>query len=83
MLAGILSAINMAREQANPAVMIQGCVQLAKLCGLYEPEIRQVGVSMGDVGARNYLQNRFKRMSEEELLALLAGQDCCLICSGS
>ena len=82
-VSGILSAIQMGREQRNPAVMIQGCVQLARLCGFYEPEVRPGGASKGDVGALTNLQNRLKRMSEDELLALHAGQGCCVICSGS
>ena len=32
-LAGVLSAIQMAREQQNPSVMIAGLVQIAKQCG--------------------------------------------------
>jgi phage terminase small subunit len=44
-ISGIVAAINMARAQANPGAMISGCVQLAKLCGFYEPELSQVNLS--------------------------------------
>lgn len=67
---GLLSAIQMGREQQNPAVMIQGCVQLAKLLGFYEPEVVKVGIS-SDVGR---LQAKFAAMSDQELLAIVAGQ---------
>lgn len=36
-IAAILGAIRTAREQGAPAVMISGLVQIAKLCGFYEP----------------------------------------------
>jgi phage terminase small subunit len=67
---GLLSAIQMGREQQNPAVMIQGCVQLAKLLGFYEPEAVKVDIS-SDVGR---LQAKFAAMSDQELLAIVAGQ---------
>ena len=65
-IAGILSAIQMAREQRNPAVMIQGCVQLAKLLGYFEPEVVNMGVS--DNVSR--LQAKFAAMSDAELLEI-------------
>lgn len=67
---GLLRAIQMGREQQNPAVMIQGCVQLAKLLGFYEPEVVKVGIS-DDLGR---LQAKFAAMSDQELLAIVAGQ---------
>lgn len=65
-VAGILSAIQMGREQQNPAVMIQGCVQIAKLLGYFEPEVVNVGVS--DDLSR--LRAKFAAMSDAELLAI-------------
>ena len=67
--AGLLSAIQMARKQRNPAAMISGLVQIAKLCGFYEPEFSRIELS-GD-GAR--LKNKFAAMSYDELLAIMAG----------
>jgi hypothetical protein len=66
-IAGVLSAINMAREQQNPSAMISGCVQLAKLCGFYEPEVRRVEVN---TSAAN-LQAKFAAMSDVELIAFI------------
>ncbi|MBK6357131.1 MAG: terminase small subunit [Betaproteobacteria bacterium] len=66
-ISSILEAIQMGREQKNPAVMIQGCVQLAKMLGFYEPE--QVSVSVGVEGA--YLKAKYAAMSDEELVAII------------
>jgi hypothetical protein len=68
-LAQIVEAINIAREQQNPAVMISGCVQLAKLCGFYEPE--QVTLALSIEGGR--LQVKFAAMSDAELFEIAAG----------
>lgn len=67
-LAQIVEAINMACEQQNPAVMISGCVQLAKLCGFYEPEVLKVRLS-NDV---ERIQAKFAAMSDEELYEIVA-----------
>ena len=69
-IAEVLNAIQMAREQQNPSVMISGCVQLAKLCGFYEPEVHHVQMS-GD-GAR--IKAKFAGMSDDELVALIEGK---------
>lgn len=67
--AGLVSAIQMAREQQNPAAMISGLVQIAKLCGLYEPQVSRVEIS----GEAKRLETKFATMSDEELLAIVAG----------
>ena len=67
-IAGILSAINMACEQQNPGTMISGFVQLAKLCGFYEPEVHHVHLS----GDAERLLAKFAAMSDDELLAIAA-----------
>lgn len=63
----ILSAIQLGREQANPSVMIIGCVQLAKLLGFYEPEVVQVGFSLEN----DRLKAKFSAMSDDELVAII------------
>lgn len=65
-IAGILSAINMAREQQNPGAMISGCVQLAKLCGFFEPE--RVAIDVSGDAAR--LKAEFAAMTDDELMAI-------------
>ncbi len=66
-IAGILSAIEMAREQQNPAAMISGLVQVAKLCGFYEPEVRRIEVS----GSAARVQAKYAAMSDDELLSII------------
>lgn len=58
----------MAREQQNPMAMISGLVQIAKLCGFYEPEVRRIELS----GSAERLQAKFAAMSDNELLELAA-----------
>ena len=70
-VAGILSAIQMGREQRNPAVMIQGCVQLAKLLGFYEPERLKVDMTVDAAS----LQAKFAAMTDEELLTIANGKN--------
>lgn len=69
-VAGLLGAIKLAREQQNPAAMIGGLVQIAKLCGFYEPEVSRIEVS----GGEKRLEAKFAAMSDEELLAIVAGR---------
>lgn len=64
LIVGILSAIQMAREQRNPGVMIAGLVQIAKLCGFYEPTVHRVQLSDDQRG----MQSRIRAMTDEELL---------------
>lgn len=68
-ISGLLSAIQIGREQQNPAVMIAGLVQIAKLCGFYEPE--KVNLTLNADGRR--MSAKFAAMSDDELLAIIAG----------
>ncbi len=70
-ISGLLSAIEMGREQQNPAAMIAGFVQIAKLCGFYEPE--KVNLTLNADGKR--LSAKFAAMSDDELLAILVAGD--------
>ncbi len=64
----VQEAIVLAREQRNPGAMIQGCVQLAKLLGFYEPKVIQVGFST----EHDRLKGKFEAMSDKELMAIIA-----------
>ena len=68
-IAGLLGAIEMGRAQQDPAVMIQGYVQLARLCGFYEPEVMRLELP-GDVAQ---LKNKYAAMSDDQLMAVIAG----------
>ena len=62
---GLLEAIAEAREQGNPAAMIQGWKAIAGMLGLMVPQRVQVEARVG--------ANGFERMSDAELLAIVAG----------
>jgi len=62
----LLEAVELGRKQANPAGMIAGWREIARICGLYAPERLTVGVEA--VGT----ENDFVRMSDTELLAIVA-----------
>lgn len=68
---GLLEAILMARSQLNPGAMIQGCVQLAKLLGFYEPE----HVSLTVNADSEMLKAKYAAMSDDELIALISASN--------
>lgn len=68
-LAGILEAIEMARVMADPAAMLAGYRDLARMCGFNEPEVHRVEASPG----ASAVVARFVAMTDEELAALVSG----------
>ena len=68
-IAGLLEGIAMAKEQGNPAGVIQGWATMAKLLGYFAPKQVQVEARVGDLGELV----RMERMSDAELLAMMAG----------
>jgi phage terminase small subunit len=62
-------AIEIARIKADPAAMIRGWVEVAKMCGLYAPVRRHVEISASSAE----LAVRIREMRDEELLALASG----------
>lgn len=69
-IAGLLEAIQLGRSQQNPAAMIAGLVQVAKLCGFYEPEVSRIEIS----GEAERIKHKYKAMSDDELLAIVASR---------
>jgi hypothetical protein len=65
----IKAAIAMAREQRDPAAMIAGWREIAKLCGFYAPERRHVELSTGHDAVRV----QFEAMSDAELIGIAVG----------
>jgi len=65
-LSELQAAIDLAREQGNPAAMIAGWREIAKICGYYEPERKQIDIS---VSAKRLL-DQFETMSDAELMRL-------------
>ena len=70
-IAGILQAIELAKELQEPAAMIRGWAELAKLMGYYPAARSHVEVSAVAPAAD---MGRFEAMSDAELLAVVAGQ---------
>ena len=68
-ISGLLGAIQMGREQQNPAAIIAGLVQIAKLCGFYEPE--RVSLTLSADG--DQLKVKYAAMTDDELVAIIAG----------
>lgn len=66
---GLLEAVDLAREQANPAAMISGWKTIGQMLGFMEPKRLQVEVAaMPD----NDLMRALHTMSDAELSALIA-----------
>lgn len=65
-LAGLLGAVEMAREQRNPAGMIAGLREVGKLMGFYTDRVK-VDVDLGERAMRS----RLEAMTDEELLKLM------------
>lgn len=64
---GFLEAIDMAKIKADPIAMVSGWREVGKMCGFYEPQKREVSIS---VNGQVMLQ-RVQSMSDEELLQLV------------
>jgi hypothetical protein len=67
-LKGLLEAIDLAREQMNPAGMVAGLREIGKLMGFYAPQ--HVNVSVG--AAPSDELRRMEAMSDSELEAFVA-----------
>ena len=66
-LAGLLGAVEMAREQKNPAGMIAGLREIGKLMGFYAPTTAKV-----DVGLRATTErDRLEAMTDTALFSLI------------
>lgn len=61
---GFMEAVEMARIQADPATMIKGWTEIARMCGYYAPDTKKIEVS---VSAKR-LVDKFETMSDDELL---------------
>jgi len=68
-LRGLLSAIDMARAQGDPAAMIAGWREIAKMCGYYAPERTQITLS----GESQKLRTQLEAMSNADLIGIAAG----------
>jgi hypothetical protein len=69
-LIGMQEAIDMARLAADPMSMIRGWTEIAKMLGLYAPEVKKIEMS---VTGGNIL-SKYETMSDEELIRIAEGR---------
>lgn len=67
---GFMEAINVARLAADPASMIKGWSETAKVLGLYAPEVKKIEMSM----SQQRLQSKFESMSDADLMEIIEGR---------
>ena len=67
-LMDLIAGIELAEKMGNPAAMIEGAAQIAKMLGYNAPTQVKHKVSVG----RNEYQKKLGRMSDAELTKLLA-----------
>ena len=66
---GLKAAIELARAQGNPAAQIAGWREIAKMCGYYAPERKQVVVTK----TNDALRVQYESMSDTELMRVATG----------
>lgn len=67
-LNGLLEAVELARQQANPAALVSAWREIGRVIGCYQPEVKRVELSADGQA----LQYKFAAMSDEELLEIIA-----------
>ena len=65
----VIEGIELARQQANPGSIIAGWVHIAKMLGVYAPEVKNYALS----AESEKLQSKFDALSDEQLLAIASG----------
>ena len=68
-VAGMMEAIDLAKLIADPGSMIRGYTEIAKMLGLYAPEVKEVHITMG----QRAIANKYEAMSDEDLLKIAEG----------
>lgn len=64
----LLGAIQMAREKVEPAAMIRGLVEIAKILGYYAPETVRLELSTD----AEVLKAKYEAMSDQDLVEIIA-----------
>jgi phage terminase small subunit len=64
---GLLEAINIAKIQADPGVMVAGWREIGKMCGFYAPEVRKIDISV----TTRRVVDQLEVLSDEELLKIV------------
>lgn len=66
-VAGLLESVQLSREKSEPMPMIRSLVELAKLCGFYDPQVVKVPLS----GEAERIKKWYATASDDELLAIM------------
>lgn len=66
---GLEEAIRLARIGGDPSSMIKGWTEIAKILGLYAPEVKTINLTMG----QDRLMAKFRSLTDAELLELGEG----------
>ena len=66
---GLLAAVDMGKEQRNPAAMVGALREVAKLLGFYQPAVKQVVITSD----RDAVYSKLNAMTDQELIALIDG----------
>ena len=69
-IAGIMEAIDLAKLCADPASMIRGWAEIAKMLGFYAPETKKIEIT----NATGSMIKKYEQMSDEELYQLAHGE---------
>ena len=70
-LNGILEAIEMARLQGEPLVMLTGYRDISKMMGYNAPEVKKLEVSTN----QGRLRHKIQSLSDEDLMRMADGED--------
>lgn len=68
---GLLEAVEMAKDQRQPGGMISGWKEIGRMCGFYEPEKREIRLSVNG----QQLIEEMKTIPREKLLELASQQE--------
>jgi len=68
---GMLEAIDMAKDHGLPSGMISGWKEIGRMCGFYEPEKREILLSVNS----QELISEMRNLPREKLLELASEQD--------
>ena len=70
-LNGILEAIEMARLQGEPMIMLTGFRDISKMMGYNAPEVKKLEVST----SQGRLRHKIQSLSDEDLMRMAEGED--------
>lgn len=70
-LQGILEAIEIAKDMRQPGAMITGWKEVGRMCGFYEPERREITLSVD----KKVMMEELRSMSTHDLLEYAAKKD--------